>query len=56
MRGPAVKRGYTTENKDRKLTKLVKMVPFQCEITHANCGGDRTTFVKVMPKKLMHPS
>jgi len=30
--------------------------PYECEITHANFGGDWTTFVKVMAKKLMHPS
>jgi len=55
MWGAAVKRGYKTRNRNRKLTKLVKMVPCECEITHANFG-DRTTFVKVMAKKLMHPS
>jgi len=56
MWGGTVKRGYTTGNRNRKLTKLAKIVPFECEITHANFGGDRTTFVKVTAKKLMHPS
>jgi len=56
MWGAAVKRGNKTGNRNRKLTKLVKIVPFECEITHANYGGDRTAFVKVMGKKLMHPS
>jgi len=56
MWGAAVKRCYKTGNRNRKLTKLAKIVPFECEITHANFGGDRTTFVKVMAKKLMHPS
>jgi len=32
-------------------TKLVTIVPLGCEITHANFGGDRTTFVNVMAKK-----
>jgi len=52
----AVKRYYKTENRNRKLTKLVKIVPFECEITPTNFGGDRTTFVKAMAEKLMHPS
>jgi len=56
MWGAAVKRGYKTEKRNRKLTKLVKIVSFECEFTHANFGGDQTTFVKVMAKKLMHPS
>jgi len=38
MWGAAVKRGYKTGNKNRKLTKLVTIVPFECEITHANFG------------------
>jgi len=54
--GAAVKRGYKTGNRNRKLTKLIKIVSFEFEITLANFGGDRTTFVKVMAKKLMHPS
>jgi len=56
MWGAAVKRGYETGNRNRKLNKLVNIVSFECEITHANVGGDRTTLVKVMAKKLMHPS
>jgi len=56
MWGAAVKRGYKTGNRNRKLTKLVTIVPYECEITHANYGGDRTTFVTVMAKKLIHPS
>jgi len=52
----AVKRGYKIENRNRKLTKLVKIVPYECEITHANFGGVRTTFVKVMAKKHMDPN
>jgi len=56
MRGAAVERGYKTGNRNRKLTKLVVIVPYDFDITHANFGGDRTTFVKVMAKKLMHPS
>jgi len=55
MWGAAVKIGYETGNRNRKLTKLFRILPFECEITHANFGGDRTTFVKVMVKKLMHP-
>jgi len=54
--GTAVKRSYKTGNRNRRLTKLVIIVPYKCEITHANFGGDRTTFVKLMAKKLMHPS
>jgi len=54
MWGAAVKTGYNTGNKNRKLTKLVTIVPFECEITHANFGRDRTTFVKVMEKKLIN--
>jgi len=42
--------------KTYKTCKLVQLVPFDREITHANFGGDRTTCVKVMAKKLMHPS
>jgi len=56
MWGAAKKRSYKTGNRNRKLTELVKIVPFECEITHANFGGDQTTFVKVVAKKLMHPS
>jgi len=56
MWGAAVKIGYKTGNKKRKITKLVKIVPLECEIMHANFGGDCTTFVKVVAKKLMHPS
>jgi len=36
MWGAAVKRGYKTGNINRKLTILVKIVSFECEITHAN--------------------
>jgi len=50
MWGADVKRGYKTRNRNLKLTKLVKIVPFEREITHANFGGDRTTLVKVMAK------
>jgi len=49
----AVKRGYKTGN---IIHKLVKIVPFEWELTHAKFDGDRTTFVEVMAKKLMHPS
>jgi len=45
MWGAAVKRGYKTGNRNRKLTKLVKIVSFECDITHANFGGDWTMFV-----------
>jgi len=34
---------------------LANIVPLECEITHANFGGDWKTFVKVMANKLMHP-
>jgi len=56
MYGTVAKRGYKTGNRNHKLTKLIMIVPFECEITHANLCGDWTTFVKVMAKKLMHPS
>jgi len=51
------KRLYKTGNRRNcKLAKLVKIVPYEREITHTNFDGDRTMFVKVMTKKLMHPS
>jgi len=56
MWGTVVKIGYKTANRILKLTTLVKIVPFECEITHAKFGRDGATFIKVMAKKLMHPS
>jgi len=56
MWGAAAKRGHKIGNRNRKLTKLFKIVPNECEITYANFGGALTTFVKAMAKKLMHPS
>jgi len=53
--GAAVKRGYKTGNRKCKLIKLVKTVPYECAIMHANFGTDWTTLVKGMAKKLMHP-
>jgi len=55
MWGAAVKDAIKPEI-EIALTKLVTIVPFECEITHVKFGGYRTTFVKVMVKKLMHPS
>jgi len=55
MRGAAIKRVYKTGIRNRKLTKFAKIVSFECEITHANFVEARTTLVKVMAKKLMHP-
>jgi len=54
MWGAAVKRGYKTGNKIVNSPNVP--VLFHMSITHANFGGDRTTLVKVMAKKLMHPS
>jgi len=34
--GAAVKRGYKTGNRTRKLNTFVEIVLFECEITHAN--------------------
>jgi len=48
MWSAAVNRGYKTGNRNRKLTKLVKIVPYEYVITHANFSGDRTTLVKVI--------
>jgi len=45
MWGAAIKRGYKAGNRNRKLTKLFKIVPYECEIMHANFGGDPTTLI-----------
>jgi len=56
MWSEAVKEAIQPKNIYRKLTKLVKIVSFECEITHANFVEIGQTLVKALAKKLMHPS